>query len=306
MRKKKSLPLIFLCLIIALSLPVAFTSSLRSYGAAFFSGLFTEPQKKLSSDEITRRQIERLKNQNSLLKEKLVQVVEKLKASELFKAQKEALGKMELQRRRAELIRLLQLEHDGIHGNIVYRPVTSWNSGFWVDIGQETNERLGYTAVGKNSPVLYDGYLIGIVEQVTKKQARIRLITDPDLFVAVRAQRNGSLLAKGEIHGSDTAFSCRGATILRGQGFNYDFSDSEGNAIDLRSHDPFIIKANDVLITTGLDGIFPSGLPVAKVKEITPLKEGDYVYALTAEPLTSLDVLQAVFILPPAEAIPPA
>ena len=305
MKKKTHLPLIFFSLIIALSLPVAFTEKLRSHVAAFFSGLFIEPQKKLSSDEITKRQFERLKNQNRILKVKLAQVIDKLKTSELFKDHKEALGKMSLQSRRTELLRLLELEHDGIHGNIVYRPVTSWNSGFWVDIGEEVNERLGYTVVGKNSPVLSEGYLIGIVEQVTRKQARIRLITDPDLFVAVRAKRNESLLAKGEIHGSDTSFSCRGATILRGQGFNYDFADGEGNAIDLRSHDPFIIKSNDILITTGLDGIFPTGIPVARVKEITPLKEGDYVYAITAEPLTPFDVLQTVFILPPSEPIAP-
>lgn len=300
MRRKKSLPIIVLCVIIALSLPVAFTAKLRSQVATFFSGFFHEQaQVKLSSDEVLRRQIERLKNQNALLKEKLVRVTQELKTCRLFEQEEQRLGKLDVQRRREELIRLITLQHDGVHAKIVYRPVTSWNSGFWVDAGEETNKRLGYTAIGKNSPVLYDGYLIGIVEQVTDKQARIRLITDPDLSVAVRANREGQPLAKGEIHGSDMACYSRGSTLLKGQGFNYDFADREGPAIDLRSRDPYIIKVGDTLITTGLDGLFPAGIPVATVKDVAPLKEGDYAYSLIADPLSTCDNLHTVFILPP-------
>lgn len=288
-------------MILALSLPVLLTGGLRSSAAAFLSDLFSTPQKKLTSDELLRRQIERLKNQNMLLKDKLVHITQELKTSELFKTEQEALGKMKSSKRRDELIRFMTLQHDGVHAKIVLRPVTSWNSGFWVDQGEETNKRLGYTAIGKNSPVLYDGNLIGIVEQVTSKGARIRLLTDPELSIAVRAQRGTDLLAKGELHGSDTVVYCKGSSMLQGQGFNYDFADSEGPAIDLRSKDPYIIKIGDILVTSGLDGLFPSGIPVATVKEISPLKEGDYVYSLKAEPLNSLDDLHTVFILPPVD-----
>jgi cell shape-determining protein MreC len=98
---------------------------------------------------------------------------------------------------------------------------------------------------------------------------------------------------------------------LKGTGFNYDFSDEEGSSRDLRSgqsharpDDPPIpiLKVNDVLATTGMDGIFPPGFEVAVVKKIGLLKEGDYFYELEASPIAGpLDELSLVFVLPPVK-----
>lgn len=111
-------------------------------------------------------------------------------------------------------------------------------------------------------------------------------------------------LAKGELQGSLTSFH-----TLRGTGFNYDFEDEEGEARDLRTgkiiHDPSstpipILKSNDVLVTTGMDGIFPAGLKVAIVTKIDLLKEGDYYYELEAKPTAgNLNDLSLVFVIPP-------
>lgn len=299
MRRKRFFPLIIAAVILALSLPVAFVDKLRNQTAAFFCRCFSSPEKKLAHEEVLRRQIERLKNQNRLLKEKMVHLALQLKESELFSKEHENLGHMELVRRRDELRRLVSLSHDGVHATIIYRPVTTWNNGFWVDQGSDTNNRLAVIAIAKNSPVLFDGQLIGVVEEVTPTRSRIRLITDPNLSIAVRARRSETLLAKGELCGSPSALWARGATTLFGRGFNYDFADAEGPAQDLRSQDPALLKTGDILITSGLDGLFPAGLPVARVTDIAPLKEGDYAYSLTAEPLASLDDLHTIFILPP-------
>ena len=120
----------------------------------------------------------------------------------------------------------------------------------------------------------------------------------------------GWLLAKGEIHGSSEPLWRSRGQRLQGIGFNYDFADDEGPARDLRSGEAVnapatftplpIIAVNDLLVTSGLDGIFPSGLHVGTVTAISPLKEGDYTYSIEATPAAgNLDTLSLVFVLPP-------
>jgi cell shape-determining protein MreC len=119
-------------------------------------------------------------------------------------------------------------------------------------------------------------------------------------------------LAKGELLGSLYP-SRNGQTIsLKGGGFNYDFPDEEGSSRDLRSgkskDDPYaeaipILKSNDLLVTTGMDGIFPPGFHVAVVTKIELLKEGDYYYDVEAKPVADpLEELALVFVLPPISA----
>jgi rod shape-determining protein MreC len=116
-------------------------------------------------------------------------------------------------------------------------------------------------------------------------------------------------LAKGELWGS--LFSARlGQNVhLKGTGFNYDFADEEGASRDLRNgksiqqpqaEEIAVLKVNDILVTTGMDGIFPTGFQVAVVTQVSLLKEGDYFYNLEARPIAGpLDELALVFVLSP-------
>jgi hypothetical protein len=94
-------------------------------------------------------------------------------------------------------------------------------------------------------------------------------------------------LAKGELQGAEYPSS---PTLLRGVGFNYDFSDEEGPARDLRNGQRSIqdqkillIKPGDELETSGLDGVFPRGLRVATVATVFPLEEGAISYRILAK-----------------------
>lgn len=122
------------------------------------------------------------------------------------------------------------------------------------------------------------------------------------------------VLAKGELKGCCRSSWRSQIPLLRGVGFNYDFADSEGPARDLRTGIPEnlplsqkasfvappLVKVGDLLVTTGMDGLFPEGLNVAKITYIHPLKEGDYYYELDALPtVENMDDLSIVFILPP-------
>ena len=88
----------------------------------------------------------------------------------------------------------------------------------------------------------------------------------------------------------------------------------EGPARDLRSGDPYdvarkgetlaLLKPGDLLITTGLDGVFPPGFRVAVVSQVQTLKEGASSYELEAiSTAGNLDELTHVFVLTPTETL---
>ncbi len=218
----------------------------------------------------------------------------------------------------SQLTDILHLQNnesqDALPARVIYRSLSSWNSSLWINVGEADNALYGKQMVTKNSPVTLGTAVVGVIDFVGKHQSRVRLITDTGLTPSVRAIReeNGKkrYLAKGELNGSYQPQWHAQGQILHGIGFNYDFPDEYGPARDLRtgdslnseSHEPPIslIQPNDMLVTTGMDGIFPAGLEVAKIMEILPLKEGDYTYSLTAKPVVeNLNDLSIVFVIPP-------
>lgn len=200
-----------------------------------------------------------------------------------------------------------------IPSRVIFRSPGSWDNSLWVNVGQNVNRVLGREMIAKNSPVVQGNAIVGLVDYVGEKQSRIRLITDSTLTPSVRVVRtvgtNTYYLAKGELHGEARPLWRKNQPLLRGVGFNYDFADEHGPARELRSGRPLndvknyptlpLVKVGDLLVTTGLDGVFPPDLRVATVTKIVSLKEGDYYYELEATPLVDLyDDLSLVFILP--------
>lgn len=263
-------------------------------------------------------------------------------------------------RYRIKLKKLLQTHLEAIPAKILFRSHDSWHSSFWIDVGSLTNEALGHKTIAKNSPVLFGNSVIGVIDYVGKRQARVRLITDSGLSPSVRAVRGGirskiledkfnaliqlliktpgalddgeqqkeliaqlelasehlvhdgetHYLAKGELHGSSEPLWRTQRHLLKGIGFNYDYADGEGPARDLRTGKYVfqetlesavpIVQEGDILVTTGMDGVFPPGLSVAEVTRVYPLKEGDYYYELDALPMVgNFDELSHVFVIPP-------
>jgi len=147
------------------------------------------------------------------------------------------------------------------------------------------------------------GYL---VDQEQLKQALAGL----DLIHKSLQDGKGSWhLAKGEIQGASQPMWRSLGSTLKGTGFNYDFPDRYGPARDLRTGIPYgeqnkprlaLLKERDLLVTTGMDGVFPEGLKVAQVSKVEPLKEGDYYYEIEAYPTAgNLQELAWVHVLPP-------
>ena len=242
---------------------------------------------------------------------------------------------LENQMFRSELAHLQDLfrqEHDfnlsmsmfelqALPARVIFRAASSWNHSFWINVGKKDNEGLGFELVAKNSPVIVGTSLVGVIDYVGEKQSKVRLITDSALTISVRVARSPMkeqkttdqsilYLAKGELHGSGKPLWRSQENSLHGIGFNYDFSDEYGEARDLRTGQPLnstdtleavpMIQVDDLLVTTGLDGIFPAGLHVGEVTNIHLLREGDYYYELEAKPTAkNLHDLSLVFIIPP-------
>lgn len=189
-----------------------------------------------------------------------------------------------------------------VSARVVYRNPGSWGSSLWIDVGEERNKQLPHPVIAKNSPVVYGDAVVGVIDYVGSRRSRVRLITDSGLRPSVRALRthqDGSqeLLAKGELQGQSQALWRQASQELDGIGFNYDTADNEGPARDLRSGD--VIREGDLLITTGMDGVFPKGLSVAKVTQVKLLREGAYFYDLKATPTApNLSDLSILFVLP--------
>lgn len=119
-------------------------------------------------------------------------------------------------------------------------------------------------------------------------------------------------LAKGELYGSSFPLWRSRGYHLHGVGFNYDFADEEGPQRNLKTGEPInalgmgqsieLVKAGDILVTTGMDGVFPANLRVAQVTAVHPLREGACSFDLEAKALISdLDNLAFVTVLPPME-----
>ncbi|MBS0649313.1 MAG: hypothetical protein JSS10_08845 [Verrucomicrobia bacterium] len=298
-----------------------------------------------------------LRNQLELLKAQVDLEKLAVEEAELLKyfAQDQAYAK----RRKAEIFRLVDLYAPALVGKVIFRESGSWNSSFWINLGETTNQALGKTLIAKNSPVVLGTSVLGIVEYVGKHRSRVRLITDSSIVPSVRVLRGNEqkrvmeeharklleliegceeipkdqplrkelsqmvknlhrgkesfYLAKGEMRGMRSPLFRSRQVLLQGVGFNCDFEDEESPSRDLRSGklidaasspEMALVKIGDILITTGMDGIFPAGLRVGQVTKVYPLREGSSSYELDALPLMgNFDHLSYVSVLPPLEGV---
>lgn len=314
MRKRtKSYIFLLVALLLLMSMPRRITDNLREIAVFFFSPAWTTVSKMQPSTPTYQVQIQRLQIEKELLQQELGKLQALLQQENFLEKQTEGLTKSRLKtlskKHRKELRQQLESHLLAVPAQVIFRSPALWSSTIWINVGTADNERLGSRRIAKNSPVVIGNAVIGVIDSVGKQQSRVRLITDSGLSPSVRAVRGGSyFLAKGELHGSGQPLWRSRDLHLKGIGFNYDFADEEGPARDLRSGLPLnkeneeripIIQVNDLLVTTGMDGVFPAGLQVAHVTKIHKLREGDYYYDIEALPVAqNLNELTHVFVLP--------
>lgn len=122
--------------------------------------------------------------------------------------------------------------------------------------------------VGVDMPVVDEGGLVGRVVSVTDSAARVLLITDPTIRVAVRVERTGE------------------TGVLTGRG-------SGPMALEMFNVDAAVVEG-DLLVTA--DGRFPAGIPVARVLEGARSEVG-FSLRTSAEPTAELTRIDFVRVL---------
>jgi rod shape-determining protein MreC len=123
--------------------------------------------------------------------------------------------------------------------------------------------------VEEGMPVLSPHGVVGRIMRVAGTKATIRLVTDPSSGTAV-------LTMRGRVQG---IVSGAGGGLLK-----MDYV--------VRSAD---IASDDLVLTSGLDGIFPKGIPVGIVEEVE--KSQGLVQEVAVYPVVPLDRLEEVLIL---------
>lgn len=371
-------------LLTSLSLSRTSVESLRGHSASFFSPFwerlmnvkrFISFSARFETDShalTNQEEIQHLQIENQLLQIEIADLHHLLHYQKKIRIKLDQLAEIDPEQAQAlevpyqktvtRLTSNLKWQVRAIPARVIFRAFDQWNSAVWINVGEEDNEKEAVPLIAKNSPVLIDQAVVGVVDYVGKHQSRVRLITDSTITPSVRAVRGGEYdvlmtdyidnvfhalnpkianslsfdeyqrlkelliqlkqslqpqkqswyLAKGELQGSILPLGY-GPPILKGTGFNYDFADEEGEARDLRSGKIYsssgttgansavpILKVDDILVTTGMDGIFPAGLKVGRITKINALKEGDYFYELEAKPIANnLEELSLVFVIPP-------
>jgi rod shape-determining protein MreC len=121
----------------------------------------------------------------------------------------------------------------------------------------------------KDLPVIAPDGVVGRVQAVTESTAKVMLITDPGSTIAVRVYRNREEgLLEGRLD----------RCALKYVSFYVD------------------VQEGDVLVTSGLDGIFPKGLPVAVVTAVRK-HEASSFQTVEARPAARFSRLEEVLVL---------
>ncbi len=150
-----------------------------------------------------------------------------------------------------------------------------------LDRGSQSNVKLGL-------PVIDNAGVVGQVTRVFPFTSEVTLLTDKEQAIPVQVLRNG----------------LRSVAYGRGQ----------SGLLDLRFVAPNAdIQVGDVLITSGMDGVYPAGLAVAKVIKVENSAAGAFGGVL-CQPLAGIDRNRQLLILmalpemaarPPDEVVKP-
>ncbi len=187
----------------------------------------------------------------------------------------------EMQAENDRLRALLKFQQDHPQFKMVAATVIGRNFGTWANT--LTIDRGRAEGITVNMPVVVPGGVVGFVSDVYEHSARVQTMIDPRTAIGVIVQRPAS----------------RVASVVRGNGAN------PGNPllVDI-ARDGDVLKG-DLLITSGYGGIYPKGLPVGTVLDITNDAEG-FVKNATIEPAANFRNIEEVFVIIGSQEAAPA
>ncbi len=159
-------------------------------------------------------------------------------------------------------------------------------SGWWQSLTLNRGSGDGIRA--DMAVVTVDG-LIGCTISVSKHTAEVLLITDPSCRVACRFVRTGAF----------GVMSGRGVS-MNGNAMSYEMiCEAKPNKIDYISKGQEV-QEDDEVVTSGLGGVYPEGLPVGRVAKIVEHSSRLY-YIAHILPAANMRTMNYVFVVMDAE-----
>lgn len=171
----------------------------------------------------------------------------------------------------------LLIENERLRDLLGFKKLQPLNSVTAQVIGMESSpssrtvtiDKGSENGINKDMAVITSAGIVGKVHAVLPGTAKIILLTDPGSTLAVRVQRNRE---EGLLEGKLARCALKYVSF---------YAD---------------IQEGDLLVTSGLDGIYPKGLPVAKVFKVTK-HEASAFQTVVAEPAVSFSRLEEVLVL---------
>lgn len=150
-----------------------------------------------------------------------------------------------------------------IAAQVVGKDPSAWSKTIIVDKGTRDSVRQG-------TPVVIPEGIVGVVVEASARYAKVLLLTDPNSAVDALVQQT------------------RARGIVKGGGADYCVFDYV-----LRKHE---ISVGDMVVSSGLDGVFPKGFRVGRISEIVRQNAGIF-QKVSVTPYVDFEILEEVFII---------
>jgi len=167
---------------------------------------------------------------------------------------------------KASLTALLPYPAGSVAARVIARSPSTWWSGVLLDKGSADGVKADMIAMAPSG-------LVGRVSSVTPHTASVTLLTNPDSAV-------GGMVERASSRDAGVAFGVAGQT-----GLSMEFFDAQAD-----------VQAGDTVVTSGLGGVFPKGLPVGQIVSVDPARYGQVRTALVA-PAVDLAKLEELLLV---------
>ncbi len=237
--------IILILLIFLSSVETSKLSYLESLGSKIVNPIekvFVDLKNKISGNTSYFSTMDSLKEENEKLKEENTKLEEDLRELEIIKAEKDTL---------VQYSNLTQKysEYETIPGYVINRDVSNYSGTIVINVGSKDG-------VEKNMTVIADKGLVGHVLSVTDTTAKVQVIADPASTVsATISTSEESIICKGTLENNK---------VLRA---SYIPADAE-------------LIIGDTVKTSGIGGIYPSGVLIGTITEIITTNNSTDRYAV--------------------------
>lgn len=190
-----------------------------------------------------------------------------------LKAQDTDRLQLENQRMRELLELRPRLPVQNVAAEVMYETPDSYTRRVVLDKGQ-------VAGIEPGSPVMDELGILGQVTRVQPFSSEVTLLSDREQTIPVMLQRTG---VRSVAYGD--------ASNLRSDTMELRFMPNDAD-----------IQPGDVLVTSGVDGVYLAGLPVAKVVQVERRSQSPFM-RVSCEPIARLDGAHHVMVLTPLDVV---